>query len=68
MLINNAGVFSPERRQLTPDGFELTWAVNVLAPFLLTALLQDKVGLRAQVIGAHDSGSRGRSTCSHPSK
>jgi len=25
------------------DGFELTWAVNVLAPFLLTSLLIDKV-------------------------
>ncbi|WP_428265628.1 SDR family NAD(P)-dependent oxidoreductase [Haliangium sp.] len=38
VLINNAGVFVKER-QLSPDGFELTWAVNHLAPFLLTHLL-----------------------------
>lgn len=25
--------------RLSADGFELTWAVNVLAPFLLTSLL-----------------------------
>lgn len=38
ILINNAGVLPPERT-LTTDGHELTFAVNVLAPFLLTALL-----------------------------
>ncbi|KAI8474156.1 MAG: short-chain dehydrogenase-like protein [Monoraphidium minutum] len=41
-LINNAGVYS-ERLVKSADGFEVTWAVNVLAPFLLTALLIDKV-------------------------
>ena len=34
-LVNNAGVYAP-RRVITPDGFELTFAVNVVAPFLLT--------------------------------
>ncbi len=34
-LINNAGVFMPQR-QLSRDGLELTFAVNHLAPFLLT--------------------------------
>jgi NAD(P)-dependent dehydrogenase (short-subunit alcohol dehydrogenase family) len=38
VLVNNAGaVYS--RRRLTEDGVELTWAVNHLAPFLLTTLL-----------------------------
>ncbi|WP_027007008.1 SDR family NAD(P)-dependent oxidoreductase [Conexibacter woesei] len=38
ILINNAGVLPPHHT-LTVDGHELTFAVNVLAPFLLTALL-----------------------------
>jgi NAD(P)-dependent dehydrogenase (short-subunit alcohol dehydrogenase family) len=38
VLVNNAGAIYA-RRQLTPDGIELTWAVNHLAPFLLTTLL-----------------------------
>ncbi len=35
ILINNAGLFSPHR-ELTVDGYEMTIAVNHLAPFLLT--------------------------------
>jgi NAD(P)-dependent dehydrogenase (short-subunit alcohol dehydrogenase family) len=38
VLINNAGVW-PSRRELSADGYELTFAVNHLAPFLLTRLL-----------------------------
>lgn len=38
VLINNAGVLV-ETREQTEDGFELTFAVNTLAPFLLTRLL-----------------------------
>ena len=34
--MNNAGVLPPERRH-TEEGFELTFATNVLGPFLLTA-------------------------------
>ena len=34
-LVNNAGVYSPDRR-VTDDGLELTFAVNVLAPFVLS--------------------------------
>ncbi len=38
VLVNNAGVFSMQRRT-SADGLELTFAVNQLAPFLLTRLL-----------------------------
>ncbi len=38
VLVNNAGLYS-FRRQESVDGIEMTWAVNHLAPFLLTRLL-----------------------------
>ena len=38
VLVNNAGI-NAGRRQLSADGLELTFAVNHLAPFLLTSLL-----------------------------
>ncbi|WP_249011740.1 SDR family NAD(P)-dependent oxidoreductase [Conexibacter sp. DBS9H8] len=37
-LINNAGVMAPQRT-LSADGIELTFATNVVGPFLLTNLL-----------------------------
>jgi NAD(P)-dependent dehydrogenase (short-subunit alcohol dehydrogenase family) len=40
VLVNNAGVYMKQRR-LTEDGLEMTFAVNHLAPFLLTHLLLD---------------------------
>jgi NAD(P)-dependent dehydrogenase (short-subunit alcohol dehydrogenase family) len=42
VLVNNAGLVSPKYR-LSSDGFELTFAVNHLAPFLLTNLLLDRL-------------------------
>lgn len=42
VLVNNAGAIY-SRRELTPEGFELTWALNHLAPFLLTNLLLDRL-------------------------
>jgi NAD(P)-dependent dehydrogenase (short-subunit alcohol dehydrogenase family) len=42
VLVNNAGLISP-RFQLSQDGYELTVAVNHLAPFLLTNLLLDRL-------------------------
>lgn len=42
VLINNAGLGAgpdPKRREISADGFELRFAVNYLAPFLLTRKL-----------------------------
>ena len=43
VLINNAGLLAGKERTTTHDGFETTFGVNHLAPFLLTHLLLDKV-------------------------
>jgi NAD(P)-dependent dehydrogenase (short-subunit alcohol dehydrogenase family) len=42
VLVNNAGATYAKRR-MTPEGAELTLAVNHLAPFLLTTLLLDRL-------------------------
>ncbi len=61
VLINNAGVFSL-RRRTTVDGLELMFAVNYLAPFLLTNLLLDmlKASASSRIVNvssaAHEAG------------
>ena len=61
VLVNNAGGFWATRR-VTPDGLERTFAVNYLAPFLLTAMLLDrlKASAPARIVtvssGAHTNG------------
>lgn len=42
VLVNNAGLVT-RRREVTEDGVERTFAVNHLAPFLLTSLLLDLI-------------------------
>ncbi len=42
VLLNNAGVVNRER-EVTGDGIETTFAVNHLAPFLLTGLLLERL-------------------------
>lgn len=51
VLVNNAGGLFP-KRQTSPDGFEMTLAVNYLSPFLLTHLLLEELekGGRARVV------------------
>ena len=39
VLVNNAGVVTGDRRELSADGYELTFAVNHLAHFLLSVML-----------------------------
>jgi NAD(P)-dependent dehydrogenase (short-subunit alcohol dehydrogenase family) len=43
VLVNNAGLIFGAQRQLSADGHELGLATNHLGPFLLTALLFDKL-------------------------
>lgn len=50
VLVNNAGVFL-EKREETPDGIEVTFAVNHLAPFLLTHLLLPRLKETAGRVG-----------------
>jgi len=64
VLVNNAGVFMNER-VVTEDGFETTFQVNHLAPFLLTRLLIDSVlkGPGARVVNVSSiAHRRGRLT------
>lgn len=51
VLVNNAGIFS-KQRTLSKDGYELTWAVNALAPFLLTSLLLGRLKERMVNVGS----------------
>ena len=46
VLVNNAGLLT-DHRQLSADGYELTFAVNYLAPFCLTCRLLDTLKANA---------------------
>ena len=71
VLVNNAGLFSPNHR-VSADGFELTFAVNHLAPFLLTNLLIDRLraSAPARVVNVASEAHRGQridpATLAHP--
>jgi NAD(P)-dependent dehydrogenase (short-subunit alcohol dehydrogenase family) len=61
VLVNNAGLFSP-RSRVSADGFELTFAVNHLAPFLLTNLLLDRLraSAPARIVNVASEAHRGQ--------
>jgi NAD(P)-dependent dehydrogenase (short-subunit alcohol dehydrogenase family) len=70
VLVNNAGLFSP-RYRLSADGFELTFAVNHLAPFLLTNLLLERIKASAParvVTVASDAHRRNRIDVGDPTR
>jgi NAD(P)-dependent dehydrogenase (short-subunit alcohol dehydrogenase family) len=50
VLVNNAGAMFGSH-QLSADGIELTWALNVVAPYLITTLLASHLSPYARVIG-----------------
>ena len=56
-LVNNAGVM-PRERTHTDEGFELTFATNVLGPFLLTRMLEDSLrgGAPSSVVSVSSGG------------
>jgi NAD(P)-dependent dehydrogenase (short-subunit alcohol dehydrogenase family) len=60
VLVNNAGLVAG-RRRLTEDGYEQTFAVNHLAPFLLTNLLLDRLreSAPARVVTTSSDAHRG---------
>ena len=57
VLVNNAGVLT-ERREVSPDGIELTFAVNVVAGFALTRSLLEtlRAGAPSRVINVSSGG------------
>jgi retinol dehydrogenase-12 len=59
VLANNAGALFASR-QLTPEGLERTFALNHLAPFLLTDLLRDRLRSGRVVTTASDAHESGR--------
>lgn len=55
VLVHNAGVLLPERRA-TPAGLELTFATNVVGPFLLTLGLLPRLGEGSRVLWVSSGG------------
>jgi retinol dehydrogenase 12 len=60
VLINNVGAIF-DRREVTADGLERTFAINHMAHFLLTALLRDRLvaSAPARIVTVASSGHQG---------
>jgi NAD(P)-dependent dehydrogenase (short-subunit alcohol dehydrogenase family) len=56
-VIHNAGVFLEPSRQATPEGHAKTLAVNTLAPYMLTALIDRPDRLVYLTSGLHHAGA-----------
>src|SRR6516162_8642125 len=56
-VIHNAGVYRVPGRSATPEGHAKTLAVNTLAPYMLTALIERPSRLIYLSSGMHRSGS-----------
>lgn len=61
LLINSAGLFST-KKIILPNGFEISFCVNHLAPFLFTRLLLDRIiaSAPARIIQVNSQGHRFR--------
>jgi NAD(P)-dependent dehydrogenase (short-subunit alcohol dehydrogenase family) len=61
VLVNNAGAMFATHH-ITEDGIELTWALNHLAPFLLTTLLLDRIkeSAPARIVTTASDAHKGR--------
>jgi len=58
-VIHNAGVYQVPRNSITADGLSLLFAVNSLAPYILTALMHKPGRLIYLSSGSHLSGNPG---------
>ncbi len=60
VLVNNAGAYL-RRREVTSDGFERTFALNVLSPYMLTTLLAPRLiaSAPARVVNVASAAHRG---------
>ncbi|OUJ70912.1 hypothetical protein BXP70_23300 [Hymenobacter crusticola] len=60
ILVNNAGLLPGKERKTTPQGYEAGLATNYLGPFLLTALVFDKLqqSPAARIINVSSEGYR----------
>jgi NAD(P)-dependent dehydrogenase (short-subunit alcohol dehydrogenase family) len=60
ILVNNAGAYF-RRREVTPDGLERTFALNVLSPYMLTTLLAPRLmaSAPARVVNVSSAAHRG---------
>ncbi|HEX3386056.1 MAG TPA: SDR family NAD(P)-dependent oxidoreductase, partial [Mucilaginibacter sp.] len=56
-VIHNAGVYQVPRNSVTVDGLSLTFAVNSLAPYILTCLMHKPKRLIYLSSGMHRSGN-----------
>jgi NAD(P)-dependent dehydrogenase (short-subunit alcohol dehydrogenase family) len=57
VLVNNAAIAGAEHRELTEDGYERTWQINYLSPYLLTTMLERRLAAtpRSRVVNVSSS-------------